>query len=69
MQVFNPDERQSGEGSLAVSRPVISWLETAMDETPLPVQTERPGHFSRVRPCESRTFSLRMGKSTDNSRR
>lgn len=62
VRVFNPDERHSGEGSLEAVAAVTSWLETAMDETPLPVQTEKPGHFSRVGPCESRTFSMRMGK-------
>ena len=58
IRIYNPDEQQNGEGMVACTLPVVSWWETGMDENPLQQQTERAGEFVRVRPCQSRTFSL-----------
>ena len=63
MRIFNPDEQHSGEGMVACTLPVVGWLETGMDENPLQLQSERAGHFARLLPCQSRTFSLAIDRS------
>jgi mannosylglycerate hydrolase len=63
MRIFNPDEQHCGEGMVACTLPVVGWMETGMDENPLQQQSERAGHFARLQPCQSRTFSLAPDRS------
>ncbi|MGB7802331.1 mannosylglycerate hydrolase [Buttiauxella sp.] len=58
IRIFNPDEQQVSEGMVACTLPVVGWKETGMDEKPLSQQGESPGQFSKIKPCQSRTFSL-----------
>ena len=60
VRIFNPDEHQTSEGIMSSSLPLMEWKETRMDETPLTRQTEKTGEFTGVRPCQSRTFSMRI---------
>lgn len=63
VRIYNPDEQHNGEGMISSTLPIIGCQETGMDENPLQQQSERAGQFGVVRPCQSRTFSLMLGRS------
>ncbi|WP_421081476.1 mannosylglycerate hydrolase [Serratia fonticola] len=56
IRVYNPSEQVSIGGALTLAAPAQEWLETGMDEQPLPQQGIAKGDFTTLAPCQSKTF-------------
>ncbi|AOV97265.1 alpha-mannosidase [Edwardsiella hoshinae] len=56
IRVYNPSEQSVLTGQLTLDRAPQEWLETRMDEQPLPQQSAAPGDFTQLAPCQSKTF-------------
>ncbi|MGY0162100.1 mannosylglycerate hydrolase [Edwardsiella tarda] len=56
IRVYNPSEQVALAGHLILDSTPREWLETRMDEQPLPHQSATPGDFTLLAPCQSKTF-------------
>ncbi|OAZ41628.1 alpha-mannosidase [Enterobacter cloacae] len=60
VRLYNPSETQSCDVALSVNRVVLACCETNMNEMPDAAGEERAGISGPFRPCQSRTFSVRI---------
>ena len=60
LRLFNPSDSVSCEAAVSYSRRVIQCHETGMDEKPYGEQEAAPDSTTVFRPCQSRTFSLKL---------
>ncbi|MBE3468175.1 mannosylglycerate hydrolase [Enterobacter cloacae complex sp. P15RS] len=60
VRLYNPSETQSCDVALSVNRVVLACCETDMNEMPDAAGEESAGISGPFRPCQSRTFSVRI---------